>query len=158
MAGEKMTIDEFHRKIAAESNNGIWPVLDKKRPSKTELAEALRMGYTSQFHWRKIGTLVNDVRAEYMIARIYCKMETVEPALAHAELGLKLARKAKKEDPNWKDWDMPFIYEVLARAHGIAGNGEECAKFRDKAQKAINKLQGPQDRQICQGELDNFTC
>ncbi|MHA1960638.1 MAG: hypothetical protein ACW99U_10420 [Candidatus Thorarchaeota archaeon] len=155
---DKLTIKEFHSKMAKETNNGIWPVLDKKRPTKDELENVLHMAHASRFHWGKVGTIVNAVRAEYMIARVYSKMGRGEPALFHAERGLKLARKAKKEDKNWKDWDMPFIYEVLARAHCAAGNSEGCTKFRKKAQRETDKVKDPQDKAICQGEIDNFSC
>lgn len=155
---EKMSLKEFHTKIAKQTNNGIWSTLDKKRPRKDELEEALHMAYTSRYHWSKVGTIVNAVRAEYMITRVYSHMGRAEPALFHAERMLKLARKAKKEDKNWADWDMPFVYEALAKAHAVAGDKEECVQFRDKAQKLISKLKDPQDQQICQGELDKVVC
>ena len=156
---EKIEItEEIHKQIGIETNNGIWPILDNKKATKEELEEALHMAFTSRYHWSKAGTIVNAVRAEYMITRVYAKMKRAEPALYHGKNMLKLASKAKKEDPNWKDWDMPFVYEAMARAHAVAGNKEDCAKFIERAQKAINKIQDNQDKQICQGELDQVRC
>jgi uncharacterized membrane protein YgaE (UPF0421/DUF939 family) len=71
-----------------------------KKPTKDELEEAIHIAYTSRYHWNKIETIVNAVRAEYMIARVYSKMKRSEPALYHAKNALKLANKAKKEDTN----------------------------------------------------------
>jgi tetratricopeptide (TPR) repeat protein len=150
--------DEIHKQIGIETNNAIWPILDKKKATKDELDEAMHMAYTSRYHWSKVGTIVNAVRAEYMIARVYSKMKRSEPALYHAKKALKLANKAKKEDSNWQDWDMPFIYEVLARAHAVAGNKEECMKYYERAQKAISKVKDEEDKKICQGELDQVRC
>jgi hypothetical protein len=93
-----------------------------------------------------------------MITRVYAKMGRSEPALYHGTIMLKLANKAKKEDKNWKDWDMPFVYEALARAYSIAGDKAECSKYIDRAQKSIAKIADDQDKAICQGELDQVQC
>ena len=140
MADEKLTVDEFHKKMAIQNNNGIWPTLDKEKPSYEELENAMHMAHAARYHWSKIGTIVNAVRAEYMLARVYAHMKRGEPALFHANRGLKLAQEAEKTDENWKDWDLPFIYEALARAHVVAGNRDECKKFKDLAQKATDSI------------------
>ena len=155
---DKMTLNEFHKKIAVQSNNGIWPALDKEDPTEEELEEAMHMAHTARYHWSKVGTTVNAVRAEYMLARIYAHMKRSEPALFHANRGLELAKEAEKTDDNWKDWDMPFIYEALARAHAAAGNKSECGKFKKLAQKATDAVEGKEDKEVCQGELDKVKC
>jgi hypothetical protein len=155
---EKMTMDEFHKKVAIQSNNGIWPTLDKENPTEAELEEAMHMAHTARYHWSKVGTIVNAVRAEYMLARIYAHMKRSEPALFHANRGLELANEAEKTDENWKDWDMPFIYEALARAHAVARNKSECKKYKDLAQKATDAIEEKGDKEVCQGELDKVKC
>ena len=155
---DKMTLKEFHRKIAVETNNGIWPTLDKNDPTEEELEEAMHMAHTARYHWSKVGTSVNAVRAEYMLARIYAHMKRSEPALFHANRGFELAKEAEKTDENWKDWDMPFIYEALARAHLVAGGKSECNKYKKIAQKAIDAIAGKEDKEVCQGELDKVKC
>ena len=157
MADEKMTEDEFHKKMAIKSNNGIWPTLDKENPTDEELEDTMHMAHTARYHWSKVGTVINAVRAEYMLARIYAHMKRGEPALFHANRGLELAKEAEKKD-EWKDWDMPFIYEALARAHATAGNKSDCKKYKDLAQKATDAVEGEEDKKICQGELDKFSC
>jgi hypothetical protein len=155
---KKMTLKEFHTKIAKETNNGIWPTLDNDNPTKEELEEAMHMAHTARYHWSKVGTKVNLVRAEYMLARVYAHMKRSEAALFHANRGYELAKEAEKTDENWKDWDMPFIYEALAKAHAAAGNKDECKKWIKTAQTAIDAIADDQDKQICQGELDKAKC
>jgi hypothetical protein len=155
---EKMTMDEFHKKVAIQSNNGIWPALDNDNPTDEELEEAMHMAHAARYHWSKVGTIVNAVRAEYMLARIYAHMKRSEPALFHANRGLELAKEAEKTDENWKDWDMPFIYEALARVHAVAGNKSDCEKYTKLAQKSIDVIAGKEDREVCQGELDKVKC
>ncbi|MHA2426329.1 MAG: hypothetical protein ACXAEF_16185 [Candidatus Thorarchaeota archaeon] len=98
MTDEKMTLDEFHLKMGKKTNGGIWGVLDNDNPTEDELEQALEMAYTSRFHWRKVGTLTNDVRAVYMIARVFAHMKKGEPALKYGKMMLNLAKKAEKED------------------------------------------------------------
>ena len=155
---KKMTLKEFHTKIAKETNNGIWPTLDDDNPTKEELEEAMHMAHTARYHWSKVGTKVNLVRAEYMIARVYAHMKRGEAALFHANRGYELAKEAEKTDENWKDWDMPFIYEALAKAHAAAGNKDECKKWIKTAQTAIDAIADDEDKKICQGELDKAKC
>lgn len=149
----KLTMEEFHKKIAVETNNQIWPVLDAENPTEAELEKALHMAYASRYHWSEIGTAVNAVRAEYMIARVYSAMKRGEPALFHARRCLDIAKESDIED-----WDLAFAYEVMARAYSVAGNKTECKKYHELAQNAINEVKGPEDKKICQGELDKVTC
>jgi len=158
MTDEKLSIEEFHKKMAMENNNGLWPILDNENPTPEDLENAVHMAHTARYHWSKVGSIVNAVRAEYMLARVYAHMKRSEPALFHANRGLELAKEAEKTDEKWKDWDMPFIYEALARAHAVAGNKADCKKYKDLAQKATNEIEGAEDRGICQGELDKFSC
>ncbi|MGD8544787.1 MAG: hypothetical protein PVH12_01310 [Candidatus Bathyarchaeota archaeon] len=149
----KLTLEEFHKKIATETNNNIWPTLDAENPTEDQLEKALHMAYTSRYHWSKIGTAVNAVRAEYMIARVYSAMKRGEPAQFHAKRCLEIA-----EENNIGDWDLAFAYEVMARALSVAENKAECKKYYNLAQKAIDEIENPEDKKICQGELDKVIC
>lgn len=158
MTDEKLTMNEFHKKIAMETNNAIWSALDKDDPTAEELEEAMLMAYTSTYHWGKIGTLANTVRGYYMIARVHAKKERADPALHYAKRCLELAEKANDSDKNFNDWDMPFVYEVLARAYAVTGKKTECKKYKKLSQMAIDEISDPEDKKICQGELDKVKC
>lgn len=155
---EKMTLIEATKKIAIQANNGLWSILDQEQPSKEEIDDAIHMAHTARYLWSKVGTIINLVRGDYMIVRVYAQANKPEPALYYAERCLELAKKAEKEDPGFKDWDMPFVYEALARAHAVSGNKDECKKFRDLAQKLTDKLGTAEDKKICQGEIDKISC
>ena len=43
----RLTMEEFHKKIAVGTNNQIWPVLDAENPTEVQLEEALHMAYAS---------------------------------------------------------------------------------------------------------------
>ncbi|MDH4214830.1 MAG: hypothetical protein OEV85_13010 [Candidatus Thorarchaeota archaeon] len=153
MSIEKMTLDEFHKKMAITTNNGIWPTLDKEKPSKEELEEALHMAHTSLYHWSKIGQPINIARAEYMVSRVYSAFSWAEPALHHARRCLKIT-----EETGIGDFDLAFAYEAMTRAYLAAGVKKECKKYQLLTQKAINAMKGEEDRKICQTELDKIEC
>jgi hypothetical protein len=153
MSDEKMTQDEFHKKVAISTNNGIWPTLDKDKPTEEELEEALHMAHTSLYHWSKIGQPINIARAEYMISRVYSAFSWAEPALYHAKRCLKIT-----EETGIGDFDLAFAYEVMARAYKVAGMEKECKKYRNLTQEATNAIKGDEDRKICQSELDKIKC
>lgn len=147
------TLEEFHKKIAVETNNSIWPVLDSENPTDAQLEEALHSAHTSRYHWSKVGTAVNIVRAEYMISRVYCAMKRGEPALFHAHRCLEITK-----ENNIGDFDLAFAYEVMARANAVAGNKSECKKYYELAKTATDQIKNPEDKKICEGELSQVMC
>ena len=155
---EKMTLKEATKKLAIQSNNGLWSILDNVQPTKEEIEEAIHMAHTARYLWSKVGTIINLVRGDYMIARVYAQANRPEPALHYAQRCLELAIEAEKDDPGFKNWDMPFVYEALARAHVSKGNKDECKKFRDMAQDLTDKLSTREDKKVCQGEIDKIPC
>lgn len=124
-----------------------------ENPTDTQLEEALHSAYTSRYHWSKVGTAVNAVRAEYMISRVYSAMKRAEPALFHAKRCLEITKKNKIGD-----FDLAFAYEVTARAQAVAGNKTECKKYYELARTAIEEIKNPEDKKICEGELKKVTC
>ena len=150
---EKMTLKEFHKKVAIMTNGGVWSVLDKASPSNEELNNALEMAFTSLYHWKQVGKPINVARGEYMISRVYSDMDKGDLALHYAERTLKLTEKADEK----ADFDMGFAYEVLAKAYSIKGDKKNCKKYKDMAQKVIDTL-GDEDKKISQGELDKVKC
>ncbi|MFX1481631.1 MAG: hypothetical protein ACFFCP_00430 [Promethearchaeota archaeon] len=150
---EKMTQKEFHKKVAVDTNGGIWSVLDKAKPSKVELDSALEMAFTSLYHWKQVGKPINVARGEYMISRVYSDMKKGDLALYYAKRTLKLTQQAEDR----ADFDMGFAYEVMAKAYSVLGDKENCSKYKKKSQKIIGTL-GEGDRKISQGELDKVKC
>ena len=150
---EKMTLAEFHKKIAIKTNGGIWSVLDKTSPSKEELDGALEMAFTSLYHWKQIGKPINIARGEYMISRVYSDLGKGEVALHYAERTLKFTEEAEGK----ADFDIGFAYEVLAKAYSVIGDKDNCEKYKVMSQKVIDTL-GEEDKKISQGELDKIKC
>ncbi len=171
LTDERLSLQECHKRFAVETNNAIWSILDKDCPDEQELDEALGLAFTSRFHWSKVGTIVNEARAEYMISRVYSAMEQGELALAHAntcldliqsqsEIAIRRADKGlvMKEPVVFEDFDLPFAYEAIARACAVLGDSESCRGHVLLAKKAIAKIEDPEDRKICEEQLETVKC
>ncbi|MBD3157983.1 MAG: hypothetical protein GF309_04280 [Candidatus Lokiarchaeota archaeon] len=149
---DKLSIEEFHKEIAVETNNAIWPILDKEDPSEGELEDALDMAHTSRYHWKKIGKPINLARADYMISRVASAMGRAESALHHAKRCLEITK-----DTGVGDWDLAFAYEAMARAYAVAKDKEKFKEYREYAKEAISDIDSEQDKEIVRGELDKIS-
>jgi lipoprotein NlpI len=94
-----------------------------------------------------------------MITRVFAHMKKGEPAMKYGKMMLELAKKAEKEDKDkWASFDMPFVYEAMAKAYAVAGKKDDCANYKKMAQDLTDKLEDKQDQEICQGEIDKISC
>jgi len=148
---EGPTSEEFHKKIATETNNAIWPTLDKEDPEQEELDDALQMAFTSRYHWGIIGEPINLARADYMISRVYSSMKMPELALHHADRCLEITKQTGRGD-----WDLAFAYEAITRAYAVAGNEEKYEEYNKKTKEAIEDIADEKDKSIVEGELNKI--
>ena len=56
-----------------------------------------------------------------------------------------------------EDWDLPFAYEALARAHAVAGDAEEADRLRLLAEAAAEKVEDANDRALVLADLATLT-
>ncbi|MFN2471191.1 MAG: hypothetical protein ABR583_09440 [Gaiellaceae bacterium] len=99
-----------------------------------------------------VGTTVHLARGEWQISRVYATLGRSEPALWHARRCLELIEAA----PEAEDWDLPFAYEALARAHGVAQAKAEASHFARLAQEAGERIADPEDRELLLADLETL--
>ena len=58
------------------------------------------------------------------------------------------------EKHRFKDFDLAYAYESLARTHAALGNIEEYQKFWHKAKEASDLIVGEEDKKIFAGDLE----
>src|SRR5437762_24505 len=93
----------------------------------------LHMAHASRFHWGEAPEheIVNLGRGEWLVSRVYALLARGEPAVWHARRCLEHVEAA-----GTGDWDLAYAYEALARAHAVAGNADESARFKELAREA----------------------
>ena len=130
------------RKAAAQAFNLTWTLLEKDGRTREEDDLMMHSAHASRFLWDAIGTPVNRTRGEWQVSRVYSVLGRGEPALFHGRRCLELC-----EEHGARDFDLAFAYEALARAHQVAGDADESARYLELARGAVEEIADEEDKQ-----------
>lgn len=138
------------RRLAAALFNHVWTLLDKPERSAADDDEMVHAAHASAYHWMHTGTIANRVRSEWQCSRVYAVLGRAEPALHHARRCLELAESAPAE---LEEFDLPFAYEALARAHAVAGDEAQAREWLARAKAAGAEIGDEDDRMLLESDL-----
>jgi hypothetical protein len=96
------------------------------------------------------GTVANRARSEWQCSRVYAVLGRGEPALHHARRCLELCESAPDEI---EEFDLPFAYEAMARAHAVAGEAGEAHEWLARARAAGERIADEDDRVLLESDL-----
>jgi DNA-binding transcriptional MerR regulator len=152
MSGD--ALDEAgHRALGKALYNHVWSLLEVADRTAEQVDELLYASHASAYHWSKGGgTLANQARSEWQIARVYSTLGRGEPAVWHAGRCLELAEAALAAGVA-DDWDVPAALEGLARAQAVAGDGAAAEATRARAREALAGIADPEDRELIEQDL-----
>ena len=144
-----MTPDE-HRRLGIELYNRTWELLEGGADADAIVDAA----HASAHHWLLAAgvTAANRARSHWLCSHVYAVVGRPEPALHHAERCLAHVERAPAE---MDDFDLPSAYEALARAHAVAGHGEEARRYVDLGRAAAAKIAEADDRGQLESQLDS---
>jgi tetratricopeptide (TPR) repeat protein len=134
--------DVDHRSLGVALFNEVWRLMETREDDE----RMLHAGHASAYHWKAAPECEpkNRARSEWQLSRVYAVLGRPEPALHHAQRCLEIC----EADPeNMEDWDLPFAYEALARAHVVAGDATEARRFEERARKLGAELADTEDRE-----------
>jgi hypothetical protein len=131
-----------HRQLGVDLYNEVWRLMD----SREDDDRMLYATHASAYHWSVAPECEpkNRARSEWQISRVYTVLGRAEPALHHAGRCLELC---EQHGDNVEDWDTPFAFEALARAHGVAGNEDEARRYETLARDTGQAIADPEDRE-----------
>ncbi len=135
---------EQRRALAVSLFNHVWTLLERGERTADEDDAMIHAAHASRHHWSEAGTTVNLARGEWQISRVYATLARAEPALFHARRCLDYVERA----PEAEDWDLPFAYEALARAHGVAGEWDEAERCERRARELAEEIADEEDRDL----------
>ena len=149
---------KMHHYMGIEMNMQTWGLLEKKDRSEQGDIRMVMFAKASLFHWKLSPKFhpVNEQRGEWLISRVYSVLGKDEEALIHAEKTMKLT-----EMVDFKDFDLAYAYECLARADAASGNIKESKNLYKKAKHAGELISGKKDKDIFEGDLKSepwFDC
>ena len=56
----------WHRRLAVQSNNAAWDLIERERLDAGDCAELVRLAATASSHWKEIGTADNIASADLL--------------------------------------------------------------------------------------------
>jgi len=143
--------DEGRRSMAAALFNHTWKLLEKPDRSVEEDDEMLHAAHASAYHWLHAGgTAANRARSEWQCSRVYAVLGRGEPAVHHARRCLELCEAHADE---MDEFDLPFAYEAMARAHCTAGELDAAHEWLGRARDAGRQIADEDDRSLLESDL-----
>lgn len=136
---------EQERQVAVDLFNHVWTLLGQPERTPEQNDEMIHAAHASRHHWAAVGTGANVARGEWQVSRVYATLGRAESALYHANRCLAYCEGRPDE---LDDWDLPFAYEALARAHAIAGNHEEARRYVERARELGEGIADEEDRDL----------
>jgi hypothetical protein len=139
-ASEEVTT--WHRRFAAAANNRAWDLSVQTR-NDAEDQEMLNAAHASAWHWTKVGSELNRMRATMLLAEVHALLGFGQSALAYADemrtyfLGV--------QSP---DWEVAFVHVVHAHAASAAGETEKHRASYGLAVAAIEAVSSEKERGI----------
>jgi len=139
---------EAHRHFASALNVHTWNLLEKVDRTAEETLEMIDSAHASNFHWRKVGTALNQARGHYLISRAYALAGLGAEALRHAELCWQLTGEHRL-----KGFDLAYACEAVARAQAASGNHAEARTWLDQARDCGMQIPEEEDRKLFFSDL-----
>jgi hypothetical protein len=142
-ADSKTDVLNWHRQIAMECNNRAWELSVQDR-TPAENGEMLTAAHTSAFHWNRIGTELNRMRATMLLAEVHGQLGHGTTALAYAET-MRTYFLSRSDTP---DWEITFAHAIHAQCAHAAGDFAAHRESYAKAATAVAAIAETEDREI----------
>jgi len=133
----------WSRYFAMEANNRAWQLASQAIRSASESREMLDAAHASAYHWNIVGTELNRMRANYLVAEVHALLGFGASALALATEALSYF-----ESFDAPDWERAHIHVIHSHAAAAAGDSEAHIASYSLAQAALRDVADPEDRRI----------
>ena len=130
----------WHRRFAAAANNRVWDLSVQAR-NAAEDQEMLNAAHASAWHWAKVGTELNRMRATMLLAEVHALLGLGQSALAYAE---EMRAYFLKVQP--PDWEMAFVHAVHSHAAAAAGETDKHRNSYVLAAAALEAISNEEER------------
>jgi len=134
---------EWHRQVAMQCNNRAWALSVAQR-SPPEDREMLDAAHASAWHWARIGTELNRMRATMLLAEVHA-------LLGHGRTALLFATEMRTYFVNradTPDWELAFTHAIYAHCAHAAGSMDTHRAAYREAEQAIAAVADEEDRRI----------
>lgn len=134
--------------LATLSEKSAYELIGKTDRTDTDNLRMIDLAMKSKYHWLKVGTKLNQVRSDWLIARVFTEVLFFEAALQYAKSCLEITLRE-----GFKDVDLFFAYESFVRIYHLQNDLTRRDKLTQKAKEAIHTVEKEEDKLYCQSEL-----
>jgi hypothetical protein len=135
----------WHRRFAAAANNRAWGLSVQTRDA-SEDQEMLNAAHASAWHWTKVGTELNRMRATMLLAEVHALLGLGQSALAYAE-----EMRTYFIGVQSPDWEVAFVHVVHAHAASAAGKTEKHRASYGLAVASLDALSSEEEHRNVAG-------
>ncbi len=141
---------KFHHYMGTELHNQTWNLLGKNKRTEKDNQRMIFFAQGSLYHWLRspVFEKVNEQRGEWMVSHVYAVVGHGTKALKSAERCLALTQELR-----FKDFDLGYALEGMARAYAANGNTKAANAYFDEAIAAAEQIQGGEDRTLFLNDL-----
>jgi hypothetical protein len=140
---ETTDLAQWHRFFAMQGNNSAWKLAADARTA-AQKAELLDVAHASAWHWKAIGTELNRMRVDMLLAEVHALLGHGATAMAYAK-GMQAYFLGKSDTP---DWELAFTHAVHAHAAHAAGEYDAHRASYGLAEAAVAAIKDEEDRAI----------
>jgi hypothetical protein len=133
----------WHKRFAASCNNLAWDLATQPR-TKAQDQEMLDAAHASAWHWGRVGTELNRMRAQMLLAEVHALLGLGTSAFRLAE-GMREYFLGRDDTPAW---ELAFTHAIYAHAAYAAQRPEEHRRAHGEAVAALQALADPEDREM----------
>jgi hypothetical protein len=136
-------IARSHRWHAIQCNNAAWSLSELAARTAHQDAEMLDAAHAAAFHWSKVGSELQVIRAKMLLGHVHA-------SLGHGDLALGYAHESYEyvvnHDP--QDWELALAHAVLAHAAFAADERNLHHEHYARANALGDAIADPEDREI----------
>jgi len=138
----------WQRRLAAQANNRAWRLSESLTRSAQEDEEMLHAAHASMHFWSIVGTDSNRAHAAQLLAHVYALLHLADPARHYLS----------KSEPffigqDCEPWERACAFAVKASVAAASGETQVHATSYREAERLINALPDPEDREILDATL-----
>ena len=143
MSEPPFDVAKAHRWFAVELNNHAWELYELPARTAEETERMIDAAHASVHHWRQVGTLLNALRGQVLLASVYAAAGLAQGAVRHAYGALELLDRADQPTA----FDRASAFASAARAMALAGKAAEASRLTTAAKEALAQLDD-EDRRV----------
>ena len=138
-----------HRAIAVETFNAAWDLIDSPTRTPAEDDEALRLAFTSRYHWERAGGGDEQLATgDWFVGHVAAHLGLPDVALRFSSRALDRVVASGVEG-----WALASAYEGMARAHACAGDVAERQRFAGLAEATLATVEDDEEREVIEDQL-----